>query len=391
MGAKASALGVLGVAAAVSVAPAATPSNDPEPVVEERVRVHRVQLDVTVAGLPESVADLGVDDFEVVVGGRPIEQLTADAFCDPGPREGEAKDEGPESISARPMVALIYFDQSQLTAEGRLRSLQTARDLVPSLVAGGNRVVIASNAREELVTYTPLTSDADVLLEALDRLAVDALQQDFAPDLEASQVAALESAADSTLQEGRFTERSLYTEKPSTSLMDQMEHAASDERMFAETLSGDLMGMAQAFKADEIDRTDRSLRRFRLALDKLAAEEPPRIALYFGDTLRSNAGQHYLTLLDASQAAKATTSRAGLEPSRSRHGDIAFTEGRFDQLVDHAAGLGIRVYSVEGQGMTGASIRVRDAQGTFRSLGLETGGQAFLNGAEAPTIASAPA
>jgi hypothetical protein len=150
-----------------------------------------------------------------------------------------------------------------------------------------------------------------------------------------------------------------------------------------------------------------------MVLGRLADLDPPKAVLYFADTMRQNAGEHYLaffsgtTLKDAN--GKPTSDAAAILA------DAATGALPLDRVMNEAAGLGIRFYTVEGQGMTGDntftqsrgspstgggggqsnqasplvnSQRTRDSQGTLVSLAAETGGRSFLNGISSGRMAA---
>ncbi len=146
---------IVGVAAQPALGESA-PNSDAEPQdsgLVERTGRHLIQLDVTVRGPEEAVADLDADDFEVVIDGRLVEDLLVDNLCrTPAEREGES------STAVRDASYLFYFDQPHLTFGGSVRALELTRELVRELITGSNRGMIVSSRAERLTTYTGWTS-----------------------------------------------------------------------------------------------------------------------------------------------------------------------------------------------------------------------------------------
>ena len=330
-----------------------------ESAVVEKARARLVQLDVTLRGPEKSLEDLGPEDFRIKVGGNYIKEFEVDKLCrEPSggksvPLAGESpvRDEPAPVPTLGPITYLFYFDQPHLTMTGRQEGMETVRQLIPKLIIDGNQGMLVSNA-ERLETLTDLTSDRQVLLDALDHLEKDIDQWDtFAQE-----------------EEKRLIE-----------ILD----AYRDDYSRALTI-------ARLHYADELWRAERNLRRFSMVLGRLAAVDPPKAVIYLADTMRSNAGEHYLDLFG--EIAKRELS----EQVDSNAIDPQSTFGAlmpFDQVVNQASSHGVRLYTIEAQGLTTASprlpstIRVRHAQNTLSGLALETGGRAFLNGVRASKVA----
>jgi VWFA-related protein len=128
---------------------------------------------------------------------------------------------------------------------------------------------------------------------------------------------------------------------------------------------------------------ERALRLFAITLNRFTGVAPPKVVVFFADTLRLNAGAHYY------QAA------GGWRPHTGT--GILEVQGAFDRVVEEAAAARVRVYAVQAEGLVAPSvrdagpamdIRVRDAQAGLKAIALENGGDAFLNGAPARVIAS---
>ena len=335
----------------------------------ERATGRLAQVDVTVTGPRPTIEGLGVDDFELVVAGRFIEKFLVDGICQPPQTEdqllepgGIATAEAPQTAPVAPIVVprtyLFYFDQHHLRQAGRQNALDISRRLIPELIVNGNRAMIVS-AGEELVTFAEFTDDQETLLAALDRIERDRRQWDQFPALE-------EVRIDEVLNELTFD-------------------------------SNLALSMARQHQRQEVFRTERAMRLFSMVIGRFADVNPPKAVIYFADTARRNAGEHYLSYFGRTQRAspenQAFTSAMELEAFGSA--------AAFDKVIEEAAAHGVRLYTVQAEGLVGPSSmigggpqapaintrRVNDAQDSLSSLALETGGQAFLNGIPAPKIA----
>jgi hypothetical protein len=127
--------------------------------------------------------------------------------------------------------------------------------------------------------------------------------------------------------------------------------------------------------------------------------------VYFSDTMRSNAGAHYMSFF--SQRADAVQRDPVLSAMEL---DSFSAATAFDRVVEEAGAHGIRLYTVQAEGMVGESMvsssrgqtarganlsgetmatnrRTFDAQNSLVSLAAETGGESFLRGVRAAKIA----
>ena len=329
----------------------------------EKARRGLVQLDVTVRGKKADMAPLTADEFELVINTNPISNLIVDRLCrDPAPVEPAAVEEISQSTDepaedapvrvARPISYLFYFDQHHLTMSGRVNALDNARLMMPDLVKDGNRATIVSSG-QVLDTIVEMTDDTEALLEGLDRLDQDRKQWDPYPEQE-------------TLRIREVIEK----------LEDVGQTAACS--------------LARFYQQDESFRTDKEMRTLSIVLGLLADVDPPKAVLYFADTMRKASGQHYFTY-------------AGCRGLGNASGPSSFgSEHAIDRAIHEASANGIRLYTVEAQGLTsGESIvvpaghsqvnssRLRAAQDSLAALALETGGQAFLNGTPAKKMVQA--
>jgi hypothetical protein len=140
-----------------------------------------------------------------------------------------------------------------------------------------------------------------------------------------------------------------------------------------------------------------------MVLGRFADVDPPKAVLYFADTMRQNAGAHYLSFFGATNL-MTRDEKASFEPILigADTGALAL-----DHVINDAGAMGLRFFTIEGQGMMGEALPIeargspsndrpgvlgnqapptvnsqhlRDAQNTLVSLAAETGGRAFLNG-----------
>jgi VWFA-related protein len=360
---------------------AADPQDKPSDVgLVERTTTRLAQLDVTVSGPKGAIEGLTAADFEVRVNDKLLSNVIVDDLCiaQPSARgtsapEAAAEPRAPvkapaETPRAAMATYLLYFDMAHLTQPGRQDSITAAREMLPKLLAGGNRAMIVANAAQ-LKTLVPLTAEPARLDAALAKMVDDI---------------------------GTFDP---YAAMEQTRLADVI--GALNGRGIA---SGAL-AMAGRYAADERWRQERDLRRLGMVSGRFAEFDPPKVVLYFADTMRQNAGEHYLSffgelnLKDPNGKPRSVVAEI--------LADAATGALPLDRVINDAAAMGIRFYTVEGQGMTsggspigaqgsasngrrGASANqslpaansqhLRDAQNTLVSLAAETGGRAFLNG-----------
>lgn len=314
------------------------------------------QLDVTVSGTDEQVADLTRDDFELVVGATRVDELIVDRLCERA--EGgekriveEIRSEGaaPAELPQGPRPTfLFYFDQVHLTMRGWNEAMRTAESLIPELVRDGARAMVVSSA-EDIVTYADLDDDPEMLLDGLRQLREDQHWDPFA------------QAEDLRVRE--------------------VVEAARDNYQHASTI-------ARRYQQEERWRTGKALRRFAMVLGRLADLDPPKAVLYFADTMRSNAGQHYVDLL---------SSDPQVDPNlRAMETDSFTALNPFDRVLDEAAAHGIRVYAIQAEGLATLSnaafgsatnrglssgrSRISSAEDSLKGMAAETGGRAFTGG-----------
>ena len=353
---------------------AQSPTDEPRELdLIERTGRRLAQLDVTVSGPDDAIATLTAEDFELSVGGKVIDSFIVDRACDltrtaVAPTTSGELPQGSAETTQPPLPAvprptyLFYFDQHHLTGSGRQNSLDTARTIADLLVRDGARAMIVS-AGKTISTIQPLTTERDLVQDALDRLEHDNDQWDIYPYQE-------ESRIEQVLQE-------LQTD-------------------------GDVdkaKGTARRFAREERYRTDKALRLFEITIGRLTDLDPPKAVLYFADTMRKNAGAHYVSYFP-----RASGNPDWALESIASGGFVA--NNAFDRVVEAAAANVVRLYTVQGEGMVAPSVSLSrgrantaaqplansqrrvDAQDSLVGMARETGGQAFLHGAPGKKIAN---
>lgn len=339
----------------------------------EKAGTHLGQIDLSLSGDPDVLDSLRAEDFEVRVLDRLLEGLIVDRVCAPdaSPARPSRPPQAPPPSTARievrtrPATYLFYFDQPHLTMAGRLRAIDLAREMVPRLIREGNRGILVSDGRK-LETLAGPTPDAAALVAALNRLENDPTQWDSYSYLENARVA---------------------------EVVDIL-----DDRMGGITLA---IARARSFQMEEAWQLRKSIAHLAIAMQAILDADPPKAVLYFADTLRSKPGDHYLQMFSSTLLREREDSR--MIGDEMRH-DAAFGELSLDGLLNEAAARGVRLYTVEAQGLTSAldassksltgargannvtipgSVRIRQAQDTLGSMAAETGGRAFLNGVPA--------
>jgi VWFA-related protein len=357
----------LWAAALAGTAGADAPGDEPRKSdLVERAESRLTQVEVSVTGPAELIADLQPEDFKLKVNLTSLPEFFLDRDCPPAvsAEPGLAGGDPAAPAPVRPVSYLFYFDQPHLTLGGRHQALHLARQLVPRLLRGSDRAMIVSNARR-LTVVQELTDDRERLLQALERLELDREQWDTYATEEQERV-------------GRVVE------------------ALNDEELSR------AVSIARTLQREEQWAADKALRRLEVALVRLAGLDSHKAAIYFADTMRSNAGEHYLSFFG--NIIRAQT------PVLHRMSVDALAAGiPFERVINLATARGVRFYPVEAQGLVspfdqelpdlgavaragGASgfhsgLRFQHAADTLASLATETGGRVFRTGRRAAAVA----
>ena len=369
----------------------------------EKAEVRLAQLDVTVRHAGKNAAGLRPADFSLQVGGREIQAFEVDALCTEISSEGA---EPAASLGTRTRATcVLYFDQRHLTAGGRSRAFEIARDLVPRLVESGGRVSIVSSA-STLVTLASRSSDPAELIAALDKAAADPEQSDAHAIQEDSQVRQLEDEVVKSRDEAwlesykvkmdakaevqhlarvDFDCTAKACKRPLHNATQALRRRTESEKAFvAEKAENRLDAIARAYEVGERNLAHGEVSRLRAVLAGLEGVEPPKALVYFADTMRRNAGEHYVRLVRGDIQDLDHRGGRPEELLDRRRWDLSKAdeaESWFDAFVDDAAGSAVRVFAVRPEGMAGLSSRVEDAENALASMALDTGGRSFLGGA----------
>jgi VWFA-related protein len=356
---------------------AAEETADEEPrttSVVERTGARLVQLDVTLRGPAKTLEALTREDFRLKIGLRKVERFDVDRVCrDPSASRSLAVPVGeieePEEPAAplpalAPTTFLFFFDQPHLTMAGRQESLEITRELIRALIVNGNRASIVSNAAR-LETLVEMSDDPDELLAAVKELEGDIDQWDMYAQREELRI-----------------ER----------ILEYLGIGSNAEVTGSQMDYESAVTLAKLYYQEELWQAERDLRRFAMVLARFASVDQPKAVIYMADNMRSNAGEHYLDLFGEFAKRKASESMESKEITLSPGGTVLKAQLPFDQVVNQASAYGVRLYTIEPQGLvtaTGAApstIRFRHAEDTLSDLATETGGRAFLYGVRAPKI-----
>lgn len=407
-----------GCAALVASIAQEEPVRPPEGTPPERVVRRLAQIAVTVAGKEGTIRGLAARDFELMIGGRTIEGIVVDDLC----RETVARPEGQaEARAPFPVGLVFYFDQNQMSPEGRHNALQTARDLARELVASGNRAMVVS-AAQRMRFFADWSTDPEAVVAAIDAIEADPTQAGTDVVQEATKVERIRVALAQEAQHAALVSQSMSNLSRSPDLPSETGQqfsnaprdlsgrvsreeadkatfrkmvdidaqtrnsnaAASDE--IAQSGRDSVISLARGFQLEERERARGSIERLTALLARISEAPAPKAVLYFADALRQNPGEHYL------RVAGGDASSVGRSRRTPQGGDNFAAGNIISPAVERAASVGVRFYSVQAEGLVALTSRedtgrVRDAQGALTALAAETGGRAFLNGAASSKIA----
>ena len=393
----------------------------------EQTERRLMQIDVTVRGSAEALAELTEKDFKLAVGREDIEEFVLDRVCIDGSIEGFDLSD-PEIAAAAPKLrTLLFFDQTHLTSIGRRRSIELAQDLIPELLESGSSEAMIVSASRQLKVVSQWSSDADALVATLQELLEDPAQVSGWADQEDARVDRMMAAIDRVSE---FSQDQMRTSN--AALNDNAKRAmenispgalfggagARDQVRADESERQQLQAEGEAaidsFKQiarvvardlsrEEASRTSGGLSLFSAALEHMEGFAPPKAIVYFADTMRANAGDFYIGLVQASE-------NVGKLSGQRPDGAVTLSKGNyvseFQQTIDQATEKGVRLYTVQGRGLTpaiaarsrgGASrapdpqasrARFKDAENALSGFARETGGKSFLGAADASQIAS---
>jgi hypothetical protein len=379
---------------------AAAPLPNPGPT--ERVESRLVQFEVRVSHKGAPVPGLGAKDFDIELGGKPLQAFTVDDMCTgaPAPPSGER--------AARPGSFIFYFDEPELTVDGRHRAIEVARLVAPALLARGHDVLILRNG-DSVRMEAKWTHDAAEVSAALDRIASDPGKGDSlrvsAEELRAENLveqlqgsvreanmqaqAGLRSATQHPPPSRRgpvgdpmapgAPERNPSGDQPDSLVV----QASSSEQLMLNATVGHLVSELKTVIQVDLQRTEHDVERLRGAVQSLALRGSPKGVVYFSDTLRRDPGDAVV------HAVSSDAQFARLMNVRSWQALVSHwnADAKLRALVRDASSYDVRFYAVEGRGLGTSSDWVRASQDTLASLALDTGGLSFLNGIAPQRIA----
>lgn len=364
-----------------------------QPGITEGVETRLVQFEVRVSRKGAPVSGLTASDFDIELGGKPLTKFTVDDMC------FGAAAPFPGVPAPKPGSYIFYFDEPELTVDGRHRAIEVARLVVPALLAHGHDLMILRNG-DSLRTDTNWTHDPAVVSAALDRVAADPGNGDSSrADAEQvhferlfDQLAGAVRVAEMQKQMALRGERSSHagSQSPSND-PDSPAYRPGPAVMAAQSVGtaalAQLLLQFQPLVQDELRRTKRDLERLRGAVRLLALRDAPKGLVYFADTLRRDPGDVLVRTLDS---ATHITRFLG-DPRWRAEADAWNADGEFQALVRDSSTYGVRFYAVEGRGLGMPSNWVRSSQDTLASMALDTGGRFFLNGIAPERIAESVA
>ena len=342
--ALAASLSMVGVMSLAAPSGIGASDNSPKRVgLVEHEQRRLAQIDVAVEGPADQIANLTTGQFRVLVDGREVVPSAMDRLCSVLPAATDSVIPPEQTATSTPISRtsfLFYFDQRNMTLAGRQIALDVAGQLISKLIVNGSRAAIVSSGKR-VETFANFTPSQAALTAALERIRSDSDQWDEYPSLESNR----EKEVQLAVQWGR---------------------ESGCQR-------------ASTYQREELSRAYAAMDRFVSVLGRYAALDSPKVAIYFADTLRNYPGRHYLA-------------GAGRSCEKREFSD----ELSFQTVHDQAATVGVKLYAVQAEGMTAPDISgvrrsrdvaERDAQGGLKNLTLETGGDAFLNGASAEQVA----
>jgi hypothetical protein len=379
------------------------------PGLTEGVESRLVQFELRVSRKGIPVRGLSAQDLDVELDGKPLARFTLDDMCTGAPATEAA------AQATRPGSFVFYFDDPELTVEGRLRALAVARLIAPALLAKGNDLMVLRNGAS-LRAETKWTRDAAEITAALDRIASDpghrdSLQaatneqhaerlleraQELVRESEMQQQEAFATANSEFANGGRFRDSGDSgggMSAPSGGGGQSSggyptpgwRRAANDTTTYAKRGTQAVDDLVREFESvveNELQRSERDIERMRGAVRALALRGSPKGLVYFADTLRRDPGGVIQRALKSvpeftsmNRGDRGSTGPRALAAVSSWNADGALTA-----LVRDAATYGVRFYAVEGRGLGMASDWVQSSQDTLAGLALETGGLFFVNG-----------
>jgi hypothetical protein len=348
-----------------------------EPGLSEQIERRLIQFEVRVAQKGTPVRGLSAADLDIELSGKPLKNFTVDDMC------------GSPSLGAlgthatRPGSSIFYFDEPELTQEGRIRAVEVAKLVAAPLLAHGHDLLLLRNG-PSVRAETTWTHDAVEVYAALDRIASDPGNRDYLSDpADEQQVERLIDQAknllraDGTNGAGRNPQENCQVQKMNAKVI------LATKVAIDQIATGNLVAALKNLVNDDLRRSGRDIERLRGAVRLLSMRGSPKGLVYFADTLRTNPGRFVASALSVLP----NLDRSGFYPQPTSAIAPWNEVGAMQSLVRDASSFGVRFYAVEGRGLTAASDWVRASQDTLASLALDTGGLSFVNGIKGSVIA----
>ncbi len=281
----------------------------------EQVDIEVVNVDVVVTDRQKRrILDLGKDDFELFVDGRPV---AIEYFAHPragSPAPGTASPGADVAVAALPAAAtpesaatnlILYIDQTALESQDRKSALEELREYLAAR-QGADRVTVAVFEQRLRLLQSP-TTDPALIAQALDQIEV----------------------------------RPTFAALGSRERM-QLEHEVRD---FG-TYGGDPRTLEQAIVSwgeQQIDLQRRSIAALGQIVDSLAAVEGRKVILLTTAGVETNPAQFLLAALDQQRGAL-TASDTNRGPALEIAGQTLLTE--FEEMIQGAQNARASIYSI---------------------------------------------
>ncbi|MBP9145635.1 MAG: VWA domain-containing protein [Thermoanaerobaculia bacterium] len=283
----------------------------------ERVDVEVVNVDVVVTDkAKQRILDLGRDDFELLVDGRPVAieyfagprlaGATAAAAPALPPTGGIATVPGTPVQGVAPTNLILYIDQTALESQDRKTAIQELREYLRARPAGADRVTVAA-FDQRLQIVAPATTDPAAIAAAFDQIE----------------------------RRPSFAALGLGEER-------QLQREIRD----LGTYGGDARTIEQAIVSwgeQQIDRERRSIAALGQLVDSLAALEGRKVVVLATAGIEANPAQFLLDALDQKRGAL-VSSDTNRGPALELAGQTLLME--FEEMIQGAQNARVTVYSL---------------------------------------------
>ncbi|MEM9596709.1 MAG: VWA domain-containing protein [Acidobacteriota bacterium] len=328
----------------------------------DTVDVRVVNVDVTVTGEDgQPVADLGPDDFELLVDGRVVEISNFSATQGGIPVEGvstlpataergavDGPTPAPPAATDR-LDLVILVDDVHLSARNRNPMLQDLRRHLVQELEDGDRVLVA-RLNDELRIEQPLTGDLDKVLETLEGL-----------EKQVGRSLTLETAYRTLIRSMEMTRLA------GTAVGGQIPTGNSRD---ADLTAG--MADAEAGMIENLARQREGLGRFALDalrsfVDTLAGVKGRKALIYVGDGISSSPAESLVQAWQQKYEAWIIAEERGDLEGVMAHLislDVDLTK-ELDDLYEYAASGGVAIYPVSSGSRLARAAGPADTSGSF--------------------------